>query len=216
MGYWFKFFHLFLQKFLNNAEVLLRKLLPKIDCGLHTACEHLLEVCIAVGGKIQHVIWFLSSVRMIMSNQQIWAFGVEKKSSAEIQRCDLVNGLLIYIYLGIWALTQCFFQVVFPEQWRNGSLSNNFKVSKCNELFSKAKLHLFSGKWSKGGEIVFFSDMWKEREVKESYHFSKIYVYTVSWSTWFSRKNKAICVALPLQITMVEEQLRLCTGFMLC
>lgn len=122
----------------------------------------------------------------------------------------------LYIYLGIWALTQCFFQVVFPEQWRNGSLSNNFKVSKCNELFSKAKLHLFSGKWSKGGEFFFFSDMWKEREVKESYHFSKIYVYTVSWSTWFSRKNKAICVALPLQITMVEDQLRLCTGFMLC
>lgn len=62
----------------------------------------------------------------------------------------------LYIYLGIWALTQCFFQVVFLEQWHNGSLSNNFKVSKCNELFSKAKLHLFSGKWSKGGEIFFF------------------------------------------------------------
>lgn len=62
--YWFNFFNLYLQKFLSNTEALLRKFLPEINCGLHTACDHLLEVCIAAGGKTQHVIWFSSSLRM--------------------------------------------------------------------------------------------------------------------------------------------------------
>lgn len=45
-----------------------------------------------------------------MSNQKIWAFGFEKKLSAEIQRYKLVNGLLKYIFRNMSINTMLFFK----------------------------------------------------------------------------------------------------------
>jgi len=46
----------FLQKFVSNTEVLWRNFYQKINCGLHTACDHLQKFCVAAGGKMQHAM----------------------------------------------------------------------------------------------------------------------------------------------------------------